>query len=479
MNRSRRDILRRASLLPTLTLGFSGIAAAADCSDVAAWDTETVYDDGDQVLFDDFLWNARWWTQGDEPGTKQWGPWEKVSTCRGGTALTAIIDANRTFVAVDEPVEFDAGESTGSVESYEWDFDNDGSSDATGQTVSHVFDTTGDRTVSLTVTGVDGFTDTATVTVTVTQGGLVGSFPENFFAPYVDVTLAAQDPLVESVGKAGTKYFILAFITAGSSGEPAWAGVQPIDEPSDWLDVGTQIRDLRRHEGGSVIVSFGGLQGTYLPETTDSATELKNKYKQVIETYGVSFLDFDEEKLIRSNPGKVSLRNEALVLLKQEYPELKISYTLPVLPSGFPSHSTNDILFALEDAAERGLDVDMVNPMTMNYGSSFELIGRTVIDAAQSVHGQLGDLWPEKSATERWQMIGLTPMIGQNDVDSNVFDQNEARQVRDFAIQQNLRMLSFWSLVRDDGEGDQLFNDSLIPQEPYEFSHLFNDITSQ
>ena len=81
MTRSRRDILRTLSGLGALAVGASGIAAAADCSGVAEWDASETYTGGDQVVYDDTLWEAKWWTSGDEPGASQWGPWEEVGPC--------------------------------------------------------------------------------------------------------------------------------------------------------------------------------------------------------------------------------------------------------------------------------------------------------------------------------------------------------------------------------------------------------------
>jgi hypothetical protein len=51
------------------------------CSGFDDWDSGTVYTGGDQVAFDDSLWEASWWTQGDKPGTSQWGPWEELESC--------------------------------------------------------------------------------------------------------------------------------------------------------------------------------------------------------------------------------------------------------------------------------------------------------------------------------------------------------------------------------------------------------------
>ena len=66
-------------------------------------------------------------------------------------------------------VEFDASATTddASVESYEWDFDDDGTTDATGATATHTYDAPGEYTVSVTATDPSGNAETNTTTVLV------------------------------------------------------------------------------------------------------------------------------------------------------------------------------------------------------------------------------------------------------------------------------------------------------------------------
>lgn len=70
----------------------------------------------------------------------------------------------------DQSVRFSAAGSTApdsTVVRYEWDFDSDGTVDATGQVISVVFATPGQHTVRLRVTDADGANDTETRTVRV------------------------------------------------------------------------------------------------------------------------------------------------------------------------------------------------------------------------------------------------------------------------------------------------------------------------
>jgi PGF-pre-PGF domain-containing protein len=94
------------------------------------------------------------------------GRYDAVVTIATGTGFS---DASLVQIAVDDEVPVaDAGDydyvpltatfdGTGStddvgIETYEWDFDGDGVTDATGQTATHTFATEGEHTVSLTVT---------------------------------------------------------------------------------------------------------------------------------------------------------------------------------------------------------------------------------------------------------------------------------------------------------------------------------------
>ncbi|MER5651839.1 MULTISPECIES: glycosyl hydrolase family 18 protein [unclassified Streptomyces] len=64
----------------TYALTVTG-GSGAQCT-AAAWATGTVYTGGQQVSHKGHNWKAKWWTQGEEPGTTgEWGVWQDLGAC--------------------------------------------------------------------------------------------------------------------------------------------------------------------------------------------------------------------------------------------------------------------------------------------------------------------------------------------------------------------------------------------------------------
>ncbi|RLM49977.1 PKD domain-containing protein [Halorubrum sp. Atlit-28R] len=92
----------------------------------------------------------------------------KTFSVSDGAPPTASAGADTT-TSVGEPVTFDASGSEDNVgiSAYEWDVDDDGSYEKSGQFTEHTYQTTGTTTVTLRVTDEAGNTDTDTLQVTV------------------------------------------------------------------------------------------------------------------------------------------------------------------------------------------------------------------------------------------------------------------------------------------------------------------------
>jgi hypothetical protein len=242
-----------------------------------------------------------------------------------------------------------------------------------------------------------------------------------------------------------------------------------------------------RAGGGDVAIAFGGATGVELAAAAKSAAELAATYQSVIDTYGVRVLDFDLEGVWLADRPSIQRRAEALADLQKRMRTqgrpVDIWFTLPVLPSGLSAEGVH----VLRAAIERGIDIRGVNAMAMNYGGAIApqpsgRMGAFAIEAARSLHRQLSALYASKAPAEVWQMIGITPMIGRNDVLAEVFQQSDANQLLEFAMTSRIGLLSFWSLNRDRAcEPSQAAVNPLcsgITQSAYEFTRIFQPFDS-
>jgi chitinase len=217
--------------------------------------------------------------------------------------------------------------------------------------------------------------------------------------------------------------------------------------------------------GGRVILSFGGASGTYL-ESACSDDGMYTLVKSVIDTTGARAIDFDVEGSQLDVAALNTRRNNVVKRLQTTYPGLYVSYTLPVDPTGLES----DALTVLRGANAAGINVSMVNVMAMDYGDASTTMGARAISAATGTFNQIKAIFTGKTDAQLWAMIGVTPMIGVNDTQSEVFRQADATQLTTFAQQNGLGLLSFWAMQRDMPGGGSDYNDfSLVNTKAYEF----------
>lgn len=279
---------------------------------------------------------------------------------------------------------------------------------------------------------------------------------ESFFAPYVDMGLYPVPDLDGLARQHGVGLFTLGFIQATSGGEAAWAGLSALSltsSNSQAVALRQEISQLRA-AGGDAMVSFGGASGISLAEklaaSGSSASDLANRYRQVVDTLALNRIDFDIEGAALANRAANKLLGDSLKLLQQSHPGLEVWYTLPVLPQGL----TADGLAVVRQALTAGVKLDGINIMAMDYGDSAappaeKSMGQYAIDAANASFRQLSDLFGSFGQGFGWNQLGITPMIGVNDITSEVFTTADAQLVEDFARRQGLGMLSMWSIARD------------------------------
>lgn len=328
-----------------------------------------------------------------------------------------------------------------------------------------------------------GGLSTATVNLNVLPAaGVV--WPERVYAPYVDVTLWPTPDLTSFASDQSVNFLTLAFVVADPQNQPSWGGYASYGLGSDF-DAGLRARvDGVRSLGGDVMVSFGGANGRELAQAITDPTALKQAYQSVIDAYNLTRLDFDIEGGAAAEKASIDRRSAAMAALQRDAiaagRPLQIWLTLPVLPTGL----TADGLYVVQSAVKAGVDLAGVNIMAMDYGDSAApnpagKMGDYAIQAATSTQQQLKGVYgASKTDGQLWAMIGVTPMIGLNDVTTEVFDPQEASEVVAFARQHGLKRLSIWSLNRDRANSSGAINhveptSSSLAQTPYEFSRIF------
>ena len=300
------------------------------------------------------------------------------------------------------------------------------------------------------------------VTATTAGGGGGGGGAALRVAPYVDMGSWPTPVLTDMAAAGNLKNFTLAFITA-SACKAMWFNAY--DPRQQWgLD---QISAIRA-AGGDVKISFGGATGIELAQACSTVDSLVAEYQAVVTAYSLKYIDLDIEGAATADPASVSRRSQALARLQQANPGLKVSLTLPALPEGLTADGIN----VVRSARDAGVTVDLVNVMAMDYYRTGDY-GTFAVQAAQATFAQLKTLYPALSDAVVWRMVGVTPMLGQND-DGHVYNQAAARQLVAFAQQQHLGILAFWELTRDRNAcTGALYMCTNVAQQPYEFSKIF------
>jgi hypothetical protein len=270
------------------------------------------------------------------------------------------------------------------------------------------------------------------------EDGGVGEAPAAIsYAPYF-YAFAWGNPvysfssLVDMKAKGGPNAVTLAFVLSDGGCETS-------------QEIRAQRQDISDYTaaGGRVRASFGGALGTYLEYKCATADDLAAALGRFVDSTGITDLDFDlEQGSTSSNAALNKLRGTALNTLQDSH-HVRISFTLPAAPNGLLQESI-DILQAAIDA---GVDISLINGMTMDYGAGTDL-RTTPVASVDGIMQQVRTLYPRFSLAEAYRRVGATAMIGKND-DGNVLTLDDAQILTDYAQQRQLGFLSFWAIQRD------------------------------
>lgn len=239
--------------------------------------------------------------------------------------------------------------------------------------------------------------------------------------------------------------------------------------------------DAFRGAGGRVKASFGGANGTYLENACPSADALARTLEAFVDATGITDLDFDVEQGGAMTPAVNQLRATALASL-QRTKGVKVSFTLAAVPRdkwGTPGGMSAASLEVVRSALAAGVRIHRVNLMTMDYGAYFSsgwTMGELAESALTDANAQLRAAIPGLTEEQAWAMLGATPMIGVNDVQSEVFRLEDARRLASFARQKRLGLVSYWAINRDRTCGMGLALCSGVEQAPFAFHEVLKTV---
>ena len=267
---------------------------------------------------------------------------------------------------------------------------------------------------------------------TASQAAAGASFPAHYAAPYLQIDSSTAADMAADMKATGLKFYTLAFLTPKSGCTPEW------EDGGDSVGAFTKQVSAIQAAGGNVIISFGGASGGELAQKCTSVSSLEAAYAKVVSTYHVTRLDFDIEGSVLDDTTSNTRRDQALAQL-QAATGVQIDFTIPVDPSGIESNAKA----LLTGAKSKGVKVNLVNIMTMDFGNGqnalndAESAAKATVSQLQSIYGI--------SATAAWNMLGLTPIAGKNDDNEN-FTQANAATLESFAASHGVQELAFWEV---------------------------------
>jgi chitinase len=256
-----------------------------------------------------------------------------------------------------------------------------------------------------------------------------------YVAPYVDMSNSQESVLNTVISSDGLSAYTAAFVI-GAGCTQEWGDTLPVgNDPITGGEISTA-----KSEGAQVIVSSGGAGGEPLSFTCTNQSTIDAGYQAIINDYGTDYLDFDIEGAAVADTASIDRTLQAMKDLKASNPGLVWSLTIPVTPTGLDDYGTAIV----QDAKNLGVSIPVLNIMAMDYYQGGIEMGQAAISAAEATLGQMRAV----DSSYTYGNIGLTPMIGTND-DGSTFTTADATTVADWAGQNGLGRLSFWSVDRD------------------------------
>jgi chitinase len=222
-----------------------------------------------------------------------------------------------------------------------------------------------------------------------------------------------------------------------------------------------------RSDGGDVIVSAGGANGTKLGQVCGTAAATASAYQQVISAYGLHAFDLDLEEPEIENSTAIDNELGAAQILQQNNPGLFISITIPSIATG--ANYFGQLL--LNEAKTLGFTPDDYTIMPFDGGFNG---GSSQVTALQDFNAQLVSTFG-LSSSQAYAHEGFSGMNGRTD-SAEYFYQSDFQTVLSFAQSVGLGRFTFGSVNRDrecnppDNNGDLSSECSSVTQNSWDFT---------
>jgi hypothetical protein len=248
-------------------------------------------------------------------------------------------------------------------------------------------------------------------------------------------------------------------------------------------DLTNKLGDARNYvaAGGRLLISFGGAHGVYAEIACKNDDQLFNLMEKLMSDANTRRFDFDIEGHQLKDVEGTARRARVLARLQAKYPDLYISFSLPGWLRGFDQNSMN----LLNTTVAAGVRIDMINVMAQSFGVdnlrtmvSPSTVGEASLMTFRAAANQMTSVFRNKTQAELYAMMGISPMIGKND-DGSTFTLDDAYTVANFAKQNGVGIISYWSFQRDRAQSysgaTNLGAYSGIAQGDFQFYNIFKN----
>lgn len=280
-------------------------------------------------------------------------------------------------------------------------------------------------------------------------------------APYLYLGWGNPPSATSVMSQTGVRAFTMAFILSSGGCNPAWDGQRPLAGGVD-----QQTINAIKAAGGQVQISFGGWSGNKLGPSCSTPAAYAGAVQQVIDAHQPHVVDFDIENSDEFENYTVQDRIlQGLIIVRQNNPNVKIAVTIGTGQSGPTGAGTR----LINRAAELGVGIDNYTIMPFNFGSSN--VAQSTINAAEGLKAQLKAArgWTDAQAYAHMGISGMNGLSDQGEVTTTA----AWTQIRDYARDNGLTRLAFWSVNRDrQCAGGLTDSCSGVSQPAFEFTRI-------